>query len=58
VADPLASVPVPRVVVPSRKVTLPVGVPPDEVTAAVNVTAWPVKAGLAEDVTAVLVAAA
>ncbi len=57
-ADPLASVPVPRVVVPSRKVTVPVGVPPDDVTAAVNVTVWPVKAGFADDVTAVLVAAA
>ena len=39
VALPLLSVPVPRVVDPSLKVTVPVGVPPLEVTVAVKVTA-------------------
>jgi hypothetical protein len=39
---PLFSVPVPRVIVPSRKVIAPVGVPlPVEVTVAVNVTGAP-----------------
>ena len=37
-----ASVPVPRIVVPSRKVTVPVAVPAGVgVTVAVNVTDWP-----------------
>ena len=56
VATPLLlSVPVPRVVVPSLNVTVPVGVPLDEVTVAVNVTDWPNVEGLADDVSAVLV---
>ena len=40
---PLVSVPVPNVVLPSMKVTLPVGVPPPdaEITVAVNVTESP-----------------
>ena len=38
---PLLSAPVPSVVVPSLKVTVPVGVPPVEVTVAVKVTAAP-----------------
>jgi hypothetical protein len=39
---PAFSVPVPSVVLPSRKLTLPVGVPlPAEVTVAVNVTGVP-----------------
>lgn len=50
--------PVPSVLVPSRNVTLPVGVPADAlVTAAVKVTACPVVAGFAEDVTVVVVLA-
>jgi hypothetical protein len=40
---------VPRVVAPSRKVTVPVGVPPAPVTVAVNVTGWPTTEGLVED---------
>jgi hypothetical protein len=49
------------VVVPSLKVTVPVGVPEPgatALTAAVNVTDWPNTEGLAEDTTAVLVLAA
>ena len=49
------SVPVPRVVEPSRNVTVPVGVPEPgalAVTVAVNVTDWPNTEGLAEDTTA------
>jgi hypothetical protein len=41
VALPLLSVPEPSVIVPFLKVTLPVGVPPTEVTVAVKVTAAP-----------------
>ena len=40
------SVPVPRVVEPSLKVTVPVGVPAPELTVAVKVTAWPKTEGL------------
>jgi hypothetical protein len=49
-AMPLESrVAVPSVVVPSWKVTVPVGVPPAEATVVVNVT-WPPKVeGLNED---------
>jgi hypothetical protein len=44
------------VFVPSLNVTVPVGVPGDElVTAAVNVTDWPTCAGLSFDVTVVVV---
>ena len=50
--------PVPIVFVPSKNVTLPVGVPADVLlTLAVNVTVCPVLAGLAEDVTVVVVLA-
>ena len=41
VALPLLSVPVPSVVEPFLKVTVPVGVPPDDVTVAVKVTDSP-----------------
>jgi hypothetical protein len=54
VALPPASVAVPRVAAPSRKVTVPVGVPtPGEtaLTVAVNVTAWPDDDGFTEEVT-------
>ena len=53
--DPLR-VPVPSVVVPSLKVTVPVGapVPPLDVTVAVNVTDWPNAAGFGEDVSVML----
>jgi hypothetical protein len=44
------SVPVPSVVAPSLKVTVPVGVGPEPVTVAVNVTDWPNAEGLAEEV--------
>ena len=56
-ATPLPfNVPVPSVVVPSRKVTVPVGVPaPPELTVAVNVTDWLKFAGLGEAVNAMLV---
>jgi len=51
VAVPVASsVPVPKVVVPSLNVTLPVAIAPvDEVTIAVKVTAWPAVDGLGAD---------
>ncbi len=42
------------VVVPSRNVTVPVGVPALEATAAVKVTAWPYSVGLDDDVTVVV----
>ena len=50
--------PIPNVVVPSAKVTLPVGIPAPgatAVTVAVNVTSWPALEGLADDITVVLV---
>jgi hypothetical protein len=59
VATPLAfSGPVPRLVDPSRKVTVPVGTPlPDwGVTVAVNVTLWPAVTCVADAVKAVFVA--
>ena len=50
VATPeLLSVPVPRVVAPSLKVTLPVGVPPGPVTVAVKVTTSPNVLGFGDD---------
>jgi hypothetical protein len=52
VALPLAIVPVPRVVEPSRKVTVPVT--PDG-TVAVNVTAWPTLDGFSEEVSETVV---
>ena len=54
------SVPVPRIVPPSMKVTVPVGVPapgPPAATVAVKVTAWPKGDGFAEDRHVVVVAA-
>jgi len=51
-------VPVPKVVVPSLKVTLPVGIPAPgatAVTVAVNVTSWPEGEGLVDDIRMVLV---
>ena len=56
---PLTRVTVARVVLPSRNVTVPVGVPDpglDALTVAMNVTAAPGVAGFAEDVTVVLLA--
>ena len=58
VAFPLLSVHVPRVAVPSLKVTGPVGVPVvDDFTVAVKVTAWPNTDGFAEGTIEVEVAA-
>src|SRR5262249_7243224 len=58
VAVPLVSVVVLSVLLPSRKVTLPVGVPPAEATVAVKVTGWPNTAVVrAEEVTVVVVGA-
>jgi hypothetical protein len=54
------SVAVPRLVAPSRNVTVPVGTPPagvEVVTVAVNVTPWATFEGFAEDARAVLVGA-
>ena len=53
VAMLLVKVPVPRVLVPFLKVTVPLGVPaPGEtgLTVAVKVTDWPKTEGLAEEV--------
>ena len=55
VATPLFSVPVPRIVVPSLKVTVPVAVEGE--TVAVNVTAAPDVAGFGEDARTVVVGA-
>jgi hypothetical protein len=52
VADPLLSVPVPRVVPPSLKVTVPVA--SDGVTVAVNVTEEPYVDGFADEVSVVV----
>ncbi len=61
VAWPVASrLPLPRVLVPSRNVTVPVGVPVPggfTVTVAVKVTDWPKTDGLTDDVSVVVVAA-
>src|ERR1043166_3123441 len=60
VAEPELSVPVPSVLVPSWKVTVPVGVPPPGdtgLTVAVNVTGWPKTVGVREVVTAMVVSA-
>src|SRR5215831_3601640 len=51
VAFPLLSVPVPRVVVPSRNVTDPVGVPEFADTVPVKVTGCPTSVVAAEDIT-------
>ena len=48
-------VPLPIVVVPSRKLTVPDGVPEPLVTVAVNVTDCPAVDGFAEEVSAVVV---
>lgn len=58
VALPLLSVPVPSVVEPSLKVTVPVGVPPLDVTVAVNFTEAPNVDGFSEDATEVELVAA
>ena len=47
----------PRLVAPSRNVTVPVGVPPGELTVAVKVTACPNTAGLAEEIDVTVVEA-
>jgi len=60
VATPPLKVPVPRVVAPSLKVTVPVGVPePGDAaaTVAVKVTDWPNVLGFTLEVTAVVVPA-
>jgi hypothetical protein len=49
VACPPLSVPVPRIAVPSFRVTAPVGTPPLEETVAVKVTFAPKADGFAED---------
>src|SRR6266702_1550805 len=51
-----SSVPVPRLVAPSRNVTVPVGMPTGELTVAVKVTGWPKVDGFAEDTRTVVVA--
>ena len=56
-ACPPLSVRVPRIVVPSLKVTAPIGTPPLEVTVAVNVTFAPKADGFAEDESTVVVVA-
>lgn len=54
--DP-SRVAMPRVVVPSRKITIPVGVPFAEVTAQVKVTGLPKIDGLVEEAIAAAVGA-
>ena len=56
-ATPLVRVAVPRLLEPSRKLMLPVGVPPLAVTVAVMVTVAPAAAGLGLAVNTVVVAA-
>ena len=51
------SAPVPSVVEPSLKVTVPVDVPPGALTVAVKVTGWPYADGFSEEASAVLVLA-
>ena len=58
VACPPLNAPTPRVAVPSRKVTVPVGVPEagaTTVTVAVSVRGWPVIPGFGDAVTEVMV---
>jgi hypothetical protein len=50
VATPLVSVPAPMEVPPSKKVTVPVGVPPAPDTVAVNVTDCPKTDGFCDEV--------
>jgi hypothetical protein len=52
-ATPPLSVPVPMVVDPFLKVTVPAGVPPEDVTFAVKVTAWSKDEGFTEALSAV-----
>ena len=52
-----SSVPVPMLVAPSENVTVPLGVPADELTVALNVTACPNTDGFREDARAVAAAA-
>src|SRR5437588_345974 len=57
-AVPLASVPVPKLTPPSRKVTVPPGVPTaglEAVTVAVKVVDWPNTVGFTEEETVVTV---
>jgi len=51
------NVPDPMFVVPSKNVTVPVGVPEAVVTVAVKVTLWPAVDGLFDDVIVVVVVA-
>src|SRR2546425_11411316 len=51
-----SSVPVPRLVAPSRNVTVPVGMPAGELTVAVKVTGWPKAVGFAEEIAVIVVA--
>jgi hypothetical protein len=53
-ACPAFNVPLPIEVAPSRKITVPVGVPPVPVTVAVNVTVCPAVDGFTEEITVVL----
>lgn len=48
---------IPKSMLPSKKVTVPVGVPPLPVTVAVKVTACPAKEGFSEEITVVVVVA-
>ncbi len=52
-----SSVPVPRLVAPSRKATVPVGVPAGELTVAVKVIGWPKTLGFTEEIDVTVVAA-
>ena len=54
VATPPANVTVPKIALPFLNVTLPVGVPDEEETVAVNVTACPNIAGFELELTMVL----
>src|SRR5262245_32488163 len=54
---PTPTAAVPSVFVPSRNVTVPVGVPVAALTVAVNVTASPAAEGFAEEIRFVVVAA-
>jgi hypothetical protein len=54
VATPLLSALVPSVVLPSLKVTVPVGVAEVPVTVAVNVTDWPESDGFKLEVNVVV----
>src|SRR5438128_11549180 len=51
-----SSAPVPRLVAPSRNVTVPVGMRAGELTVAVKVTGWPKVDGFAEESAAGVVA--